>query len=200
MRTIRIRLTVVILALLMTAGIVRGDAAPAFLKSSDERFPEMRFDNLADYPEYDFYLLYYHSRGNPSPHVMRIQSGEVIRHFEGNGRNGGAYLLAVAQGKSLPPRVEHYGKPEGYLRSAPLDGAHRNPDTLFTYRVQIIDGQLIVVMQSSEAQWGARLLRWLEALPCVLVPLALCVLAGWLGVRVARRVFPPKPAGPMGTP
>jgi hypothetical protein len=189
----------VVLALLVSAGMVRGDVGPSFLKP-DESFPAMRFDNLADYPDFDFYLLYFHGPGNPfaSPHVTRVQSGEAIHHFEGSGRNGGAYLLAVPRGKPLPPMDRETEtldkKPTGYLRSARLDGTFAGSGYLIPYRIKIAEDNLEVAMQPSEWQPGAWSLSWLKALPCVLVPIVFCVVLGWLGARVARRLFPAKPA------
>ena len=196
MRLSRMWHAMVVLGMLEPIGMVRGDAAPGFLKP-DQSFPAIRFDNLADYPDFDFYLLYYHGPGNPfaSPHVTRVQSGEAIHHFEGSGRNGGAYLLAAPHG-TRPPWL--YGRsdetPLGYLRSAPLDGIGYGPGYLVSFRVKIADDKLEATMQPSEWQPGAWLLSWLKALPCVLVPIVFCVVLGWLGARVARRLFPAKPA------
>jgi hypothetical protein len=199
MRWSRNWFVVVVLALLVPFDVVRGDVAP---RRIDEKFPAMRFDNLADYPDFDFYLLYYHGQGNPyvSPHLMRVQSGETFRDFEGKRRNGGAYLLAVPHGKPLPPmagEMDRLGKkPTGYLRSAPLDGVYAGSGYLIPYRVQIEGNKLEVTMQLSEWQPGARPVGMLKSLPCVLVLVAYCVVLGWFGARIARRLFPPKPARP----
>jgi hypothetical protein len=52
----------VVLLTLIATDAVRADVG---LLPPDERFPAMRFDNLDDYPKYDFYLAYALGPGNP---------------------------------------------------------------------------------------------------------------------------------------
>jgi hypothetical protein len=185
------------LALVVPVGTVRGDAAPSFL--TEETFPPMRFDNLEDYPEFDFYLKYAHGRGNlvGSPFITQVQSGEAIYHFEGSGRNGGAYLLAVPRGQKPPPlRKDHdwlIEVPAGCFQSAPLKGSFSEDGYLVPYQVKIEDGKLEVMMQPKEWLPGAWSILWLKRLPCILVLLAFCVATGWLVARIARRLFPYSP-------
>ena len=188
-------LSLVVVVLLVPVGLVRGDIGPG---PRDEKFPAMRFENLADYPDFDFYLTYAHGPGNPygSPHLSRIRSGETFRQFEGSGRNGGAMLLAVPKGKP-PPSVardrDWFEKvPPGYLRSTLLEGTHLGEGYLVPYRVRIDKDKLEVTMQTPEIQPGEMTVSWLKRLPWIAVPVVLCVALAWLGVRMARRLFPPK--------
>lgn len=197
MRWWRNGVAIVVLAFLAPLGVVRGDAGlPIFV---NEDFPAMRFDNLADYPDFDFYLKYAHGPGNPaaSPHITPVQSGEPLRSFEGKGRIGGAWLLAVPRGQR-PPTVRSdldwlTETPAGCLQSVSLEGIHLGAGYLVPYRVHIQDGELEATMQSAEwlpLGWVVSRLPWLL---CLLVPIAFCVVLGWLGARIARRLFPRKP-------
>ena len=186
----------VLLALLVPS-VVRGDVGPAFLR--DAYFPALRFDNLADYPQYDFYLLYAHGPGNPyaSPYINPVHSGEVLRQFEGRGRIGGARLVAVPQGQNAlfiatSERILNGKAPPGCLLSATLHGIHLGESYLVPYRVHIEDDKLEVSMQPAERQPAETAFLWLKRLPCIAVPLAFCAALGWLGARMARRLFPPK--------
>jgi hypothetical protein len=188
------------LALLVPA-VVCGDVGPAFLQ--DASFPALRFDNLADYPQYDFYLLYAHGRGNPytSPYITPVHSGEVLRQFEGRGRIGGARLAAVPRGQNAlylatEERVLLGKAPPGCFLSAPLGGVHLGESYLVPYRLHIEDDKLEVTMQSAESQPAETAFLWLKRLPCIAVPVAFCAALGWLGARMARRLFPPKPSRP----
>jgi hypothetical protein len=78
----------------------------------------------------------------------------------------------------------------------PRDGIHAGSGYLIPYRVQIEGDNLEVTMQPSEWQPGAWSLNLLKSLPCVLVPVIFAVVLGWFGARIARRLFPPKPARP----
>ncbi|HYV36320.1 MAG TPA: hypothetical protein VE988_11485 [Gemmataceae bacterium] len=67
----------------------------------------VRFENLSDYPNHDFYLKYGLGSGNPNAglHLTRIQPDSVTR-LEGNGsRATELYLLAVPRGQKVeqPP-------------------------------------------------------------------------------------------------
>ncbi len=48
------RSALVVLVFVLAAGAAQADAGPAFL--SEQTYPAMRFENLGDYPAYDFYL------------------------------------------------------------------------------------------------------------------------------------------------
>jgi predicted RNA binding protein YcfA (HicA-like mRNA interferase family) len=176
-----------VLLAVLSADTARGDMGPSFLKN--ETFPVLRFDNLADYPDFDFYLLYGRGTGNPiNPHLTRTQSGEPIREFEGEGRIGPTVLLAVPRGQQPPSPKEQEEwfreAPPGCLQSTSLDGVHAGAGYLVSYSVRVQDGRLEVTRLATEWLPGPWLLRWF---PCFVVPLAACLAAAWLGVRLARR-------------
>jgi hypothetical protein len=186
-----------ILAPILPVGRVRGDVGPSFLKN--EHFPALRFDNLADYPDFDFYLKYARGPGNPygSPYLAQVRSGEVFHQFEGSGRKAQeVFLLAVPRGQHPPsPQRGHewlMEAPPGCLQSSPLDGTNVEAGYLVRYRVQVQDGRLEVAKQGTDWLLGEWLLQWL---PCFVVPLAACLAAAWLGVRIARRLPRPKQTG-----
>jgi hypothetical protein len=168
----------------------------------EETFPALRFDNLADYPQFDFYLKYARGPGSPyaSPHLVPVQSGEAVRVTEGSGRTTQFFLLAVPHGEKPPaPRAGPdwlREVPAGCLQSGPLQGIGLGAGYLVPYRVSIADGALDAVMQPAEWLAGEWSLWWLKRLPCVLVPLAFCAALAWLGVRVAVRLLAPRPARP----
>jgi hypothetical protein len=161
----------------------------------------MRFENLGDYPEFDFYLMYGYGSGNPaaSPHLFPVRSGEPFRHPETNGRKGSAVLFAVPHGRQ-PPAVsrEHDFFSEKMtpdcLRSSMLEGTSLGKVYLVPYRVRIDEGKLQVTMLSPEIQPVAMTLLWLELLLWIAVPVAFCVALGWLAVRIARRLLKGSPS------
>jgi hypothetical protein len=180
----------IVLVFLLPAGAARGDVGPAFLQ--DATYPAMRFDNLSDYPDFDFYLKYGHARGNPyAGHLGTVRSGDPFREFEGTGRKTEVYLLAVPHGrKPPPPRNDHAWfteVPEGCLQSAPLEGTNQEAGALVSYRVRIQDGKLEVTRQSMEWEPG----EWVLARPifsCFSIHVAVvCVIVVWFGVRFLRR-------------
>jgi hypothetical protein len=61
-----------------------------------------RFDNLMDYPGYDFYLAYVVGYPSGNLHLTRVESGIPIS-LQGPGRGLSANLLAVPSGQVLPP-------------------------------------------------------------------------------------------------
>jgi hypothetical protein len=89
---------------------------------------QVRFENLEDYPRYDFYLKYGLGTGNPSGffHLTRVHPA-TLTLLEGNGsRMTEVYLLAAPRGQSVsPPQGQMDNKwlteaPSGALRSTPL--------------------------------------------------------------------------------
>ena len=108
------------------------------------------------------------------------------------------FLLAVPRGQQ-----PSYGKndpswlhqtPADCLQSKPLEGAYTGVGYLVPYRVQIQDGKMEVAMQPNELHTGELTVSWLERLLFILVPVAFCAALGWVGARMARRLFPSKPA------
>lgn len=179
--------------LLVPLGFARGDAAPHFF--IDQHFPAMRFDNLTDYPQFDFYLLYAHGSGNPyaSLHCTRIRAGETITQFEGKGRKGGARLLAVPHGRNPPSvandRIWFEPASPDYLRSDPLDGTHLGEDHLIFYRVEVNKDKLEVKIHKMETQPIKEMVVWSKSLLCLAVPIGFCLASAWLGIRFVRRLF-----------
>lgn len=185
-------LPLVVLAFGALAGSVRGDAGLPFLKDLDSRgATSVRFDNLAEYPSFDFFLKYQQRiSGAPSTHIVRVRSGEV---FKQEGVGGEMYLLAVPHGQATPPPTKPITEPlSNCLKSERLEGTYTGAGYLVPYRVRIENDKLEVAMQSSEWLPGDWSLWWLQRLLCIAVPIAFCVALGWLGTRFARRLFPAK--------
>src|SRR5262245_39547576 len=72
---------------------------------SPERSTAIRCEHLFDYPEYDFYLKYGRSPGNPYGgfHLMKVETASFFRLEGGGRRYTPVYLVAVPRGKVLPP-------------------------------------------------------------------------------------------------
>lgn len=201
MRSPGLERAVVMLALLLWASVVRADVAPSFVKEmGDSGSVTLRFDNLADYPDYDFYLKYGAGNGNPyaGPHLVPVHAGEAVRAFDGSRRRTEIYLLAVPRGQQQPAVSPSHDwitqVPPGCLQSARLDGTYAGSGYLVPYDVRIGDGALEAIAQPSEllpVEWSS---WWLKQLPCIAVPIAFCAVLGWLGARIAHRMFPPKSA------
>src|SRR5262249_53038095 len=94
------RIATVVLVYFALVSSVRGDLGPPIII----KFPTMRFDNLADYPDFDFFLKYGFGNGNPyaSPHLIPIRSGEAFRLEGGPRRRTEIVLLAVPRGRQPP--------------------------------------------------------------------------------------------------
>jgi hypothetical protein len=192
-------LPLVILACGVLTGSVRGDAAPPFLRDVTYRgSTSVRFDNLKDYPSFDFFLKYERrTRGASSSHVMPVRSAAVIE-LEGD-VGGEMYLLAVPHGQAAPqPRKPLTELPSYCLKSERLQGIDSGAGYLVPYRVRIENDKLEVAMQSIKWLPGDWLVWWLKRLPCIAVPIAFCLALGWLGARIARRLFPAKPVPSAG--
>jgi hypothetical protein len=193
-------IAMIVLFCFVPVGTVRGDLGPPTVVT----FPTMRFDNLADYPDFDFFLKYCYGPGNPygSPYLTPIRAGEVFRLKGGPGRRTEVFLLAVPRGQQPPVGKDGpdslWETPAGCLQSAPLDGTYAERGWLVPYRVHIENGKLEAAMQPGEWLAGEWSSSWLQRLPYILVPVALCAALGWLGVRLARRLFPPKQAPSAG--
>jgi hypothetical protein len=201
MRSAAGEITIVVLALVGSVSAVQADAGLPILRVVDDRGSvTLRFDNLAEYPDYDFYLKYGEGPGDPdaSPHLVAIRSGEPIQPFHGSRWRTDVYLLAVPHGQKQPVVSPGYSwmveAPPGCLQSDGLEGTYEGSGYLVPYRVRIGAGVLEVNRQPTEwlpSEWS---LWWLKRLPCIAVPVAFCAALGWLGARIARRMFPPRPA------
>lgn len=167
----------------------------------------VRFENLADYPAYDFYLKYGLGRGNPyvSLHLTRAESG-AERRLEGEGNwMTEVYLLAVPHGQQPPPAPPvgtEKGRewleevPSGALQSDPLPG--KTPGSRLSggkarkpvsYRVRIDGGRLQVDCtdeQTIEGNNPAGADSW-WAVPAGLVACAVLAVGGLVWLSRARR-------------
>jgi hypothetical protein len=66
----------------------------------------LRFDNLDDYPDYDFYLKYGIAQGNPYAglRLMKLTAASTLTKLEGEGRRLTlVYLMAVPRGRAVAP-------------------------------------------------------------------------------------------------
>jgi hypothetical protein len=165
---------------------------------------QLCFENLDDYPEYDFYLKYGRSAHAPLRHLYltRVSSGEFV-HLEGQGLHlTPVYLLAMPRGQqpSLPDKHCRHGRrggehwlkfaPDGGLQSTPLIG----PDpasplvvgvegSRVVYRVTIENGQLEATRVSVELQGQDQLMRLVAVGVGVGVSLGFASLLLWRLIR-----------------
>ncbi len=126
--------------------------------------PRFRFENLTDYPEYDFYLKYGHA-ANPQAvgYLTKIPPG-VSFSLEGSGsRMTDVTLVALPAGLSPPAKADHtytdvkdllsfVPKSEGrVLETGPLGWEDAR---VVVYRVGIADKQLSATRVKTEHEWG----------------------------------------------
>jgi hypothetical protein len=171
---------------------------------------QLCFENLDDYPEYDFYLKYGRSQRDPlrKLYLTRVTSGEFVR-LEGEGLQlTPVYLLAVPQGKQPAQPGKHcwkghhrhaegwlqFPKLAGALQSAPLTGPDPgNPHVIgvegsrVVYRVAIDGDQLEATRVYVELQGKDPLLRLVVIAVGVGVSLGLASLLLWRLVRFQIR-------------
>jgi hypothetical protein len=201
----RIRRVLTVLVLLGPAAGVRGDAAPGPFEWSRDFDPQLRFENLADYPDFDFYLSYGRGGGKPrrGRYLTPVTSGVTVR-LEGTGKRlTEVFLIAVPHGQKPPtPREDRdwlsKGAP-GVLQSHALDGvehnwsiADENDGYVLRYSVSIKDGRLVTSSLPRELLFW----EWVRGrLPYLLVGLALFLVVAWVGIWVLRRLRRRKPWG-----
>jgi hypothetical protein len=93
------------LSILGMPAVVRADMAAPFWYGERQSDPRVRFENLSDYPDLDFYLIYQRGSGNPhaaKPQVVKATS-EVPTPMSGTGRRiGTVLLLSLPRGESTP--------------------------------------------------------------------------------------------------
>jgi len=135
---------------------------------------KLDFENLADYPGYDFYLEYGLGHGDPaaSPHLARV-APEAVVSLEGAGRFSGVSLIAVPHGQAEPPlpKSEHDQEYQEWLKSLPAGTLHAplkgiENDYKFTYRVAIDGDHLSAVQTASHLSQS----DWFLANLCLIVP------------------------------
>jgi hypothetical protein len=92
----------------LSPATARADAAP-FPYPVRKIDPQVRFDNLDQYPDWIFYLEYRRGNGNPgiaTKQTLSLPSAEPVA-LTGSGRRVVAYVLAVPRasvaGKGMPP-------------------------------------------------------------------------------------------------
>lgn len=189
---------VAVLLFLVTPGTRADISAPG----THEVTPQLRCDNLDDYPDYRFYLQY--RRGNGNPYVAPLQIVEVTAGqpvaVAGEGRRvADLALLAAPRDQALPafPRDTVGPAPEfpGFLRANLECPAATTSVTdaasyyLSTYRVAIQDGKLEVTRLSTEGVYpgGAAGRAVLPYWPAVLAAVAFAGAGVWLVRRRAAR-------------
>ncbi|HEY7312704.1 MAG TPA: hypothetical protein VH643_25285 [Gemmataceae bacterium] len=171
--------------------------APSFTQQSAN--PRLCFVNLADYPDYDFYLQYHAvESGNPLDGpllVMRLSSGAPIA-LDGKGRRFSRLLLvAVPAGQPAPPNdlrnidAAEWGKtPNPWPSFVPawFDGTTLQSDSAdlpaITYRVTIQedDPQRVLYMEELRRKTDRRT-------PTLLAGAALSLALAGAGVWFIRR-------------
>jgi hypothetical protein len=160
----------------------------------------LTFQNLADYPDYDFYLKYGRSNGNPRSKffLTKVEPNSPTR-LAGEGRHRtDIYLLAMPRGQRIS--VPENGQadwlsavPSNGLQSTPLKGSPAGDalgnDSAATYQVKINASQLEVKCteaKSTASHEGAWILAVLGVI-CAAVPIAAGVVVVLLIVRSKRK-------------
>jgi hypothetical protein len=207
MRSVLLTASVIVLCMI-PAGRARSDVG---LFPGGDRTPriQVRVENLAEYPSYDFYLKYGLGRGNPytSPHLTKLVPDAAV-YLEGNGRRlTQVCLVAVPHGQPppSPPPVNDReardtwvrGRVPGVLQSSPLQadssggGLSTSSDGyLLSYRVDMKGDQLNVSLVSSEIVLD----DWVDAHPftvgagVLISALAVLVAIGWWVLRRRSRL------------
>jgi hypothetical protein len=181
--------------------------------------PQLRFDNLDDYPDYRFYLQYRRGEGNPyaAPlQVVAVVAGQPVA-LTGGGRNVADLALLAAPRDQPPPALPHDTRgpaPDfpGFLCATNLEPpvtttsvAHAASHYVMPYWVAITDGQLELTALPVEGDYsgggagGAALPYW----PVVLAAAVAAVFAGagiWLVRRRAARARTSSGGGPTDGP
>jgi hypothetical protein len=154
--------------------------------------PRFRFENLADYPDHDFYLKYGHGPGNPGASMFVTKVGhQTTVALEGKGpRVTPVVLLAVPHGQPVPEpsrSTEWIPKSEdGVLQSRPLNWSN---GSIALYRVSVEKDQLHVTANGSEwlpREWvGSNL--WIVVPAGVALSLAFALTGLWVVLRRRAR-------------
>jgi hypothetical protein len=186
-----------IAALLSSVSAVRADMGPSFPGNSDIIL-EVRFDNLGDYPDYDFYLSCPHGWGNPNS-LTKLTAGESSQLKSDNRHSSPIYLVVVPSGK-VPPRQVTDDSDRvrktipGSLQSSSL-GIGDSADGYTCLFHVTIEGDTLIVSPVSRKLAPTLWLR--SNIGCVFFGLALSAVGIWLGLRLARKLAPKVP--PVGS-
>jgi hypothetical protein len=151
---VRASLGIVAVLSLVQIGEAQANASPFPLQDAQ---PKLCFVNLADYPEYIFYLQYHCSDDDPYTgplHIIRLSSGVAVT-LDVEGRNfSRLVLVAMPRGAPAPSKdyVTHVEDAEELPTPCPcfvpgwLDGSTVRVDPVdspvTSYRVSIQDGYL----------------------------------------------------------
>jgi hypothetical protein len=150
-----------VVVLLNLPSVLFADMGPSFNVT-----PRFRFENLSDYPEYDFYLLYGHGGGNPygSSFLTKVPRG-VSFPLEGTGsKMTEVTLVALPSGRIPPPAKTGQDRTNVKdLLSLLLKSDNKvlvsgrlewDDGRVMVYRVGIADKQLGATLVKTEREWG----------------------------------------------
>ena len=151
----------------------------------------VRFENLDEYPNFDFYLKY---ELGYAMYLTKVESNKMIR-LEGVGtRVSDVYLMAIPRGQVADPhKHREYPDKDNWLRT-PQKGALQSPGfpEVFNgheidYRVQIEDNQLYVIWVKSRTPWFPHEATDQLALLCVGFSLSAFFIAAGFVIRRRRK-------------
>jgi hypothetical protein len=157
--------------------------------------PRFRFENLAEYPDFDFYLKYGHGSGNPSarPFLTKVNSATTVT-LEGKGpRVTPVVLVAVPHGRQAPQPgrdTDWVAKSEdGIVQSGSLDWSE---GSVALYRVKLDQDRLEPTPAGSEVLP----LEWAAGNLCITIPagIALSLACVVTGIWIVRRKWRAVPA------
>ncbi len=171
---------------LLPAAEARADVIPEGQKWIT---PQVRFDNLGDYPDHDFFLTY-RAGGGPAQYWLQyahpVSAGVPVAIQ--NGRQAAVVLVALPRGKGKPPAepAKEDWPPKDMpdvLRSAPLDRligwrpvTDPNHQYVTPYRVAVREGALVLTALPVEPPLAD---GWLGRGPLLIAGAALaCAAAG----------------------
>jgi hypothetical protein len=183
-----------------SVGPVHADGVSFFPESDIDI--RVRIENLGDYPNYDFYLKYGISPGNPyvGLHLTKVEANTLIQ-LEGKGRRiTEVYLLAVPRGQAaVPPQASP--NDDKWLRD-PQAGALQSESMYgnrsrriggdfngheLDYRVRIEGNRLDVTWVKSKTPWLPQDAEGQMGLLCFGLTLSALLIAVGLFVRRRRK-------------
>jgi hypothetical protein len=112
----------IVLAIASLGGPANADGVSFFPRGNYDI--RLSFENLQEYPEYDFYLKYGLGKGNPvgALHLTPV-APNVLTRLEGNGwRITSVYLCAVRRGQQRPNPPEGFEEGRKWLSTCPESG------------------------------------------------------------------------------